>query len=113
MEKYEPIWDGVLGFLGDNSVASTGRTCRMLYLIARDELKRRARRYLRSQNNWEHGFYPVQGYYGRWADDDGNERTSGEGVWWVRCVCEHHKRLCSGENCSCELSSRAKGLGEY
>lgn len=103
MKRYESIWDGVLEFLGDGSVASCGKTCRVLWLIARDQLKKRARHYLRSKNTWEHGYYPVQGYYGRPVDGDGNELPSGKGFWWVRCACEHHERLYSGLDCSCEF----------
>lgn len=106
MEKYEPIWDGVLKFLGVGSIASVGNTCRMLYPIARDELKLRAMRYLESANPWEHGYYPVQGYYGveKYDDGDGKGKESGSGKrsLWVRCDCEHHERLFLGQNCSCE-----------
>lgn len=110
MENYEPIWEGILWFLEDCSVASIARTCRTMSLIARDELRRRARLYLRSGNTWEHGFYPVQGYYGRRFDGDGNEIDSGEGVWWARCLCEHHERLYNGQYCSCEFVLSSRGL---
>lgn len=108
--KYEPVWDGMLKFLGDGSVANVGSTGRMLYLIARDELRMRATHYLMSDNSWKHGFYPVQGYYGRSYSSDGNsnELDPGKGVWWVRCACEHHKRLFSGEECPCELARKSK-----
>lgn len=105
MEKYWSIWDGVLEFLEDPGVARTARTCRMLYSFARAELTRRARRYLGSDNAWEHGFYPVEGYYGRGFDGDGNELDPGEGVWWITCLCDHHKRLYSGQACSCQCFS--------
>lgn len=111
MARYEPIWDGVLKILGDDSVSSVGKTCRMLYFIARDELKLRALHYLRSSNAWKHGMYPERGYYGRQGhDDDDNEVDSEGGVRWVRCVCEHHQRLFLGEDCSCESVAQANSL---
>lgn len=83
----------------------------MLSLIARDELKRRARQYFRSDNTRKHGFYPVQGYYGRRFDGGGNEIDSGQGAWWARCLCEHHAKLYNGQFCSCELFLASRWLG--
>lgn len=103
MEKYEEIWEKISRFLDNNSITHLARTCRMLCLIARDELRQRGRHYLRSVNTWEHGFYPVQGYYGRRFNDEGEEMDAGEGLWWLRCICEHHKRLFTGQDCSCEF----------
>lgn len=96
MEKQRDIWFEVMRFLGDGSVASIGRTCRTLSLVARRELKLRAGQYLGSKNPWVHGFYPVKGYYWQPADD------SSSGVEWKRCNCDHHKRLFLGEYCLCE-----------
>jgi hypothetical protein len=95
------IWCHVLKYLGDRSVASVGKTCRMLYPAARHELQLRARHYLRSNNACEHGSYPARGYYGALADGDSNEL---EDTMWVECPCEHHMRLNRGLNCTCELN---------
>lgn len=102
MKGNTDIWSCVLKFLGDCSIASVSRTCRTLYLLARHELKLRAGHYLRSDNAWEHGFYPAPGYYGTLADD---ERHESEDTIWVRCSCEHHVRLSRGESCSCAVCS--------
>ena len=101
MEKHWPIWEGALEFLEDSDVAKTATTCRILYSFARSELTRRVRHYLISDNSWEHGFYPVQGYYGRGFDGNGNELGPDDGVWWVRCLCDHHEKLFSEKQCSC------------
>lgn len=110
MAKDGPIWMRTLWFLEDCSVARVARSCRTLSLIARDELRQRTRRYLISGNPWEHAFYPVQGYYGRRFDGDGNEIDSGEGIWWARCLCKHHENLYKGYYCSCELFPLSRGL---
>ena len=110
MEKYRLIWREIRRFQDNYSVTRFAGTCRMLSWIARDELRRRARGYLKSDNTWEHGFYPVRGYYGRRFDDDGNEMDAGEESWWLRCLCEHHKRLYLGQDCSCKFVRTSWGL---
>lgn len=110
MEEHGAIWERTLWFLEDCSVASIAGTCRTLYLIARDELRCRAGHYLRSANPWEHGFYPVQGFYGRRFDGDGKEIYPREGVWWARCLCEHHENQYNGRDCSCEFVVSSSGL---
>ena len=105
MENYGTIWREIPQFLDNHSVTRLARTCRILSMVARDELRKRATHYLKSVNAWEHGFYPTRGYYGRRFDDDGNEIDAGEErSWWLRCLCEHHKMLYVGQKCSCELS---------
>lgn len=73
MEKLEPIWWEIPRFLDNHSVTRFARTCRTLSLIARNELRRRAQQYLRSDNTWKHSCYPVRGYFGRRFDSNGNE----------------------------------------
>lgn len=98
MENHTDIWFGVLAFLEDGSVASVGGTCQKLSLVARQALTWRARHYLRSNNPWVHGLYPVPGYYGPRADG-GNEAQA---VLWERYECEHHRRLFLGRHCACK-----------
>jgi hypothetical protein len=102
MKLHENIWYEVFRFLGDGSVASFGSACWRLYFIARRELKLRAKHYLESDDAWEHGFYPERGYYGIRADYDGDRSGSAKGLWWIRCVCEHHERLFLKQECSCK-----------
>lgn len=113
MALHEHFWEDVLRFLGDGTVAKVGSTCRMLYFIARDELRLRARHYLKSDNAWEHAFYPARGYYDKQGDcgGDGDEMGSGEGMCWVRCVCEHHKMVFLGRDCSCESGHASERPG--
>lgn len=111
MENYMAILGEISRFLDNHSVTSLARTCRTLSVIARDELRQRVRRYLKSGTNTrQHGFYPILGYYGRRFDDDGNEMDAGEGSWWSRCLYEHHKKLYVGDHCSCEFFRTSRGL---
>lgn len=111
MEDYGPIWGEIPRFLDNHSVTRLARTCRILSVVAGDELRKRAKRYLKSGNTWEHGFYPTWGYHARRFDDDGNEIDAGEErSWWLRCLCEHHQMLYVGHNCSCEFSRTNRGL---